>query len=127
MFALLVLFGCGDKGDTAEELEPVEAMSFTQIENEVLGLSCAFSSCHGAGAGALTLDGVSDYARLVDAPSSQIEGELLVIPGNAEGSYLIKKLRGEAGIIGDPMPPGTALDAEVLDGIAAWVDAGALQ
>ena len=127
MFSLIFLFGCGEKEDTAEDGGAVEPMSFTQIENEVLGLSCAFSSCHGAGAGALTLDGVNDYERLVDVPSSQIEGEILIIPGDAAGSYLMKKFRGEASIVGDPMPPGAALDADVLDGIAAWIDAGALQ
>ncbi len=127
MFALLVLVGCGEKADTAASADDAEAMSFVQIENEVLGLSCAFSSCHGAGAGELTLDGLNDYERLVDVPSAQMEGEILVIPGDSDGSYLMKKFRGEAGIVGDPMPPGTALDAEVLAGIAAWIDAGALQ
>ena len=52
MILVVLLGGCIESKDSGE---PVEPMSFSEIETEVLGLSCAFSSCHGAGAGGLTL------------------------------------------------------------------------
>ncbi len=41
---------------------------------------------------------------LVDAPAT-VEGEVLVRPFDSDGSYLIMKLEGAAGIEGDQMPP----------------------
>ncbi|MBM74615.1 MAG: hypothetical protein CMK59_04370 [Proteobacteria bacterium] len=122
MIAILLLGACGDKEDTGISVEP---MSFVEMEQDVLGMSCAFSSCHGAGAGGLTLAGEGDYERLVDVASTQLEGAILVVPGDSENSYLMTKLRGTSEI-GDSMPPGALLDDVVLAQIAAWIDAGAL-
>ena len=50
----LFFFACGDKSvDSASDLPPA---TFTEIENELLGVSCAFSTCHGGNAGGLMLD-----------------------------------------------------------------------
>lgn len=127
IFAFLFLFllvGCGEKEDTSHE--ELSVPSFTELETDVFGLSCAFSSCHGSGTAGLFLNGEDDFDRLVQAPSTIVEGEILVIPYDAEGSYLIKKMRGTDGISGDIMPPG-GMDAEVVQNIERWIDAGALQ
>ncbi len=116
-----LLVGCVDNKDSGVIVEP---MSFSQIETEVFGLSCAFSSCHGAGAAGLTLDGESDYERLVGVPSTQSEGMFLVVAGDADSSYLMQKLRGESEL-GDSMPPGALLDDVLLRQIAGWIDEGA--
>ena len=122
MILVVLLGGCTESKDSGELVEP---MSFSEIETEVLGLSCAFSSCHGAGAGGLTLDGERDYDRLVGVASTQVDGATLVVAGDSENSYLMTKLRGEAEV-GDSMPPGALLDGVLIQQIASWIDEGAL-
>lgn len=112
---MLLLLGCG-------------APTLAEVQAEVFTPSCTFSSCHGASAAAAGLDLTEDaaFAELVNVASADAPGETLVIPGDADESYLVKKLRGEAGIAGDPMPPGgTPLDADRLALVVDWIDAGA--
>lgn len=119
MFLLLTL-ACGEVEDSA-----TPTPTFTEIDEEMLVLSCGLgSTCHEGGAGGLELDGEGDYEALVDVDAS-VEGEILVIPGDSANSYLIKKLEGAEGIEGDPMPPPSGFDADKIQRIAAWIDAGA--
>ncbi len=100
--------------------------TFAEVQADVLNKSCAFSSCHGAaqGTGGLKLDGTdADYDRLVGVASST--GEPLVDPSHADGSYLVAKLEGADGIVGDVMPPGGALDDAALQLVRDWIDGGA--
>lgn len=53
-------------------------------------------------------------------------GNTLVIPGDPDNSYLVRKLEGGPDIAGDQMPPGGALDAERLQLVRDWIEAGAL-
>ncbi len=118
---LLLILACGETEDSA-----LETPTFTDIDGEILVLSCGLgSTCHQGGAGGLEIDGDGDYEALVDAASTGSEGATLVVPGDSAGSYLIQKLQGEAGIIGDPMPPPSGLDAGKIALVAAWIDAGA--
>ena len=49
-----------------------------------------------------------------------------VSPGNPEASYMILKLRGDPSITGERMPlGGPYLTQEQIEGIAAWIRAGA--
>ena len=73
----------------------------------------------------LTLDEDGAYAALVGVDSSAAAGEVLVNAGDSQGSYLIKKLEGAEGIVGDVMPPGVPLEAAVISRIASWIDDGA--
>lgn len=122
MLMLMTLLGCGDKdGDTADSAS-------SETWNEVIGTSCAFSSCHGGGAGDLTLsetDAAVNHAALVDAPSVDKDGAVLVVPGDVSGSYLMDKLNDADGIEGTLMPPGQPLDASRIAVIEAWIEAGA--
>jgi hypothetical protein len=100
--------------------------TFAEVQTAALATSCAFSSCHGAaqGTGGLKLDGTdADYERLVGVASST--GEPLVDPSHADGSYLVAKLEGAAGITGDAMPPGSPLDDAALQLVRDWIDGGA--
>lgn len=104
-----------------------EVPQFAAVQAEVLVPSCGFSSCHGSGTGGLLLSGTpDDVSALVDVESSGSPGEILVIPGDAESSYLIKKLEGRDGIVGDPMPPGSLLDPMSVQLVRDWIDGGAL-
>lgn len=120
VLAALVLAACAT--------EPAFEPTFTNVRTEVLAPSCAFSTCHGSGSGYLELDGVpEDFDALVDVDAFAAQGETLVVPGDADASYLVKKLRGDAGIVGDAMPPGgVELDAARLQLVIDWIDAGAL-
>ena len=120
MVLALVLTACN-----ASKEEENEAPTFTEIRDDILLPSCGFASCHGGGAGGLTLDEDGSHAALVDVPSLQAEGEILVVPGDAEGSYLITKLAGGPDLVDDIMPQGGSLPAEDIDLIRAWIDAGA--
>ena len=67
------------------------------------------------------------WAALVRRPSSQKAGETLVIPGDAASSYLVAKLEGRPGIVGQRMPrtAGPFLtDGQMLI-IRRWIERGA--
>lgn len=114
------LFGCNGGKDTGAEEADFEAVElvFTQ--------SCAFSGCHGGGAGGLTLTGDGDHGTLVDVASAD-GAATLVIPGDADNSYLIQKMEGSSGITGDVMPPTGALDQATIDLVREWIDSGAAE
>ena len=118
----LFFFACGDKTeDSASDLPPA---TFTEIENELLGLSCAFSTCHGGNAGGLLLDGTNDYDRLVGVETVNGNG-IYVIPGDADASYLVHKVDGRPGIIGEQMPNSEGISAEQMRMLRSWIDNGA--
>jgi hypothetical protein len=110
----------------AAEPEPV---TFSVVQSDVFTASCAFSSCHGSGGGGaadLDLSEGMAYAELVDVAAVDAPDEILVIPGDSASSYLVKKSAGDASIIGDPMPAPSGLEAERLQLLKDWIDAGAL-
>lgn len=86
---------------------------------------CTASGCHGTGEGGLTMTNASTtYGNLVDV-ASPISGEIRVIPGNAQDSYLVKKLEGRAAF-GAQMPlGGSPLDNIDLTNVRNWIGQGA--
>ncbi len=118
---LILLIGCG-------EVDADDASTFTEIRDDVLIPSCGFGACHDGGSGGLTLsedDVGAIYDALVDAPSSVLPDETLVIPGDPDNSYLVKKLEGAVDIDGDPMPPPYGIEDARVEDIRAWILAGA--
>ncbi|GAB4180326.1 MAG: hypothetical protein Kow00108_16600 [Calditrichia bacterium] len=124
--ALFILVtGCSDStSSNGDKMEVLPKLS--SIQQEVFNTSCAFSSCHG-GAVYPTLVTGQSYGSLVQGQSQGKPGEIFVIPGNSNDSYLIKKLKGFSGTIsGEQMPKGSApLSNAVIDSIAKWIDLGA--
>lgn len=120
---LILVVGCADK-DTDDS---AAAVPFSQVDAELLVPSCGFSGCHGSGTGGLELDGEGDHAALVNVPSVGAPEQVLVVPGDADASYLVLKLEGRAGIVGEVMPPSGSLDAERIGQVRAWIDGGALE
>ena len=94
---------------------------------EVFNARC--TTCHsGANApqGLQLSEGVS-FDALVGVPSTQQEDVLLVNPGNADESYLVQKIRGDAGITGARMPfGGPVLSDSQISTVVDWVNDGAL-
>ncbi|MBK35848.1 MAG: hypothetical protein CME26_10005 [Gemmatimonadetes bacterium] len=98
----------------------------------VFDRSCAFVGCHAAsdqfppGEG-LVLTADRSWGSLVGISSGQISGRVRVAPGLPDSSYLVQKLQGPEGIIGDPMPQGGLfLAGSDLALIELWVEQGAL-
>lgn len=120
---LSLLLACDGKSTDTAPLDP----TFSNVQDAVFTPSCAFSSCHGAGAGAggLDLNAGSSYDALVDVASTGAPDQTLVIPGDPDGSYLMLKLDGDPSITGDEMPPGASLESERLELVRAWIAAGA--
>lgn len=111
----------GKGGDTGSQA------TLTEVQAKVFSPSCGLSSvCHASpGGGNLILEEGKSYAELVGVPSDGT-GDILVIEGDSANSYLMAKLNGDAGIAGFPMPQGGGLDPSMVQLVADWIDAGAL-
>lgn len=104
---------------------PGAPATYTDVKAKVF-VSCAFSTCHkGASpAGGLSLEGDA-RAQLVDKAASGVPGRKRVVPGDPGASYLMDKLTLTKPAVGDPMPPGGALEAERIEMVRSWIAAGA--
>lgn len=105
--------------------------SLDSIQANVFGPTCAVAGCHSGPAGGSLPQGMdlssadASFASLVGVSSVQNPALLRVSAGDADGSYLVQKLEGTAGI-GQRMPAGGApLDQATIDVIRAWIDSGA--
>lgn len=66
------------------------------------------------------------FQFLVGTPSSGKPGEVRVIPGDPDNSYIIKKLEGAPGIVGTRMPRGNVvLEPGQILVIRRWIQLGA--
>jgi hypothetical protein len=105
------------------------ALAFSQIQAQILTPTCAKAGCHASSAAqaGLVLEAGQAYGNLVGRSSTQRSGFARVQPGDPEASYLILKLRGDPSITGQRMPQDGPpfLMPEQIDGIAAWIRAGA--
>ena len=137
----LALLGCSGDGTTlgpdgapAMDAAPPDttigtsgAPTMAQLSREIFTPNCAFSGCHGGASPSAGMSLAADrIAGQIIGVISPTSGMKRIDPGNPEGSYLLKKLRGDAGISGDQMPLGAApLSAAQLDLVRAWIAAGA--
>lgn len=131
---ILLLTACGTVKTPTEPLSEtpggVTAFTFSQIQSEIFTPVCAKSGCHAGSTGGqegLILDAGVSYGLLVGHRASENSTLNRVEPGNPERSYLILKLRGDPSITGDRMPQDGPpyLRPEQIEGIAAWIRAGA--
>ncbi len=114
---------------------PTGPATLSTIQIDIFRLGCSLSGCHdsspspAAGINLTTVD--LAHASLVNRPSTQGTGLVMVTPGFPEDSYLINKLRGThlaVGGIGDRMPQYAAvLDEGEIVRIEEWITAGALK
>ena len=104
------------------------ASTFSGIASGILVPRCASAACHAAGATPPQLDAAGAYGALVGVQSGQSSLQF-VKPYDPEGSYLVHKLRGDAGSVGGSvatlMPPDGALSPADLAAIEAWITNGA--
>ena len=125
----VLVAACGEGGVT-EPVPQREVLTNPSFANDINSIfqqrGCASGSCHGSGAGTLTLtaNAVENYDRLVGVQAAA-EPFQLVAAGDAENSYLVIKIEGRQ-TQGAQMPRG----ANPLDGIDQanirnWIDNGA--
>jgi hypothetical protein len=119
-----------DVAGPTPNLEP----TFSSIQQEIFNTtdssgrqSCI--SCHVAGGPAaflLLTEGVS-YNNLVNRTSGAKPGAIRVIPGDPDNSYLVQKLEGAPGIVGQRMPrtSGPFLTSGQVSIIRRWIELGA--
>lgn len=130
-FTTVVAAGCGGggggDGPTAPPIPSGPPTTLSQIQSQVFTPSCARVGCHtGSGQAGLILSTGAARGNLVNVPSSQQPALSRVVPGNAEASYLVRKIRGDASITGARMPISAApLTQSQIDGIIQWINDGA--
>lgn len=107
------------------------AATFASIEESVLVPRCASAACHGGNPPAAFpgLEAGTAYGAIFQVASQQASGVNLVEPFAPEESYLLLKLRGDAGTAGGiatVMPLADApLQPAELAAIEAWIANGA--
>ena len=128
------------KGDVPGALTTSSATSALRIEQQVLGSSCTFSSCHIAGgsgaiASGLFLNGAGALSAMINKTPSNAAavaaGFKLVRPGKADSSLLYLKLlfdttMNHSGLYGGAMPlGGPSLSLGQIEYVRRWIAAGA--
>ena len=114
------------------DLEP----TFSSIQRDIFTSGdtagrVACISCHNAlgasEAANLNLTGASAYGALVNAPSRDNPSAIRVVPGDPDASYLIQKIEGAPGIVGERMPRtgGPFLTPGQIAVIRRWIELGA--
>ena len=126
-FTLLML-ACGGSAtdDTSDPPGSVDP-TFARVYQEIIQPGCG---CHLSGAGGLSMpDAAAAHAALVEQPATAAgpcAGGTRVVSGDAKSSVLYRKLSGED-LCGASMPMGgTAISAEKLALVEAWIGAGAV-
>ncbi len=125
-----------DEGGSDGETEvPTEAPTFSTLQTSIFDTDCI--ACHSTEypAGSLNLEADVSYAHLINiAMRIDPDNSILVVPNNADNSFLVHKLTGEhlgkpsdSGYRGAQMPlGGPYLDDATINSIRAWINAGAL-
>jgi len=136
--APLALSGCGaGSGEGLDQngqplVSPPGALvpTLASIQDNVFTVTCAVSSCH-SGAGApygLQLDRGFSAGKLISVPSGQDPNLIRVVPFDPDASFLIQKLQGADGLLGERMPAGgrAPLTTATINVIRQWIQDGAL-
>ena len=124
-----VQIGCGGSTTAPSSVSSTPSnltTGLTAIQSQIFTPKCA--GCHGNAVqqAGLNLASGSTFSSLVNVKSSQTT-MTLVVPGNPNDSYLIHKLEGRAGIVGERMPKGGPfLTTDEVATITDWITAGAL-
>jgi len=100
----------------------------TDVWEGIIQNSCAVSSCHGNGAvsGGMNLDRDNMLQNTVNVVSSQDSSRFRINPGNAEESYLYRKIDPNLSHSGAAMPRNApSLSSAELEIIRTWINEGA--
>jgi len=123
----VALAACGTrKSPTEPDDGPDPTATFTRVQAEIFTPSCALSGCHAGPNPQLGMDLAAgrSYSNIVNVRAVE-STRLRIAPGDAEASYLVSKVRGDATITGSRMPPGGALPPDQVQLLVDWVRRGA--
>ena len=133
---VLMTAGCDESlkefAGPTPNLEP----TFSSIQRDIFSATdaagrVACTGCHTnvgrTPASGLNLGDASTYAALVNRPSVGKPSAVRIIPGDPDNSYLIQKIEGAAGIVGERMPrtAGPFLTDNQIFIIRRWIELGA--
>jgi uncharacterized protein (TIGR03118 family) len=120
--------GAGNVATATLAVTASNAPTLATLQSTIFGPKC--SGCHtGVGAvlpGSMNLSNASaTFASLVNVTSGEVSTLKRVTPGDPNNSYVIQKLEGTASV-GARMPAGGPfLDQATINGVRAWIQAGA--
>jgi hypothetical protein len=129
MSLLLGAAACHNDGPMAAgpSTPPDPTATFSRVQREVFTPSCALAGCHGGPSPkvGLILEAGRSYGSLVGVVSAETS-LLRVMAGLPNDSYLVVKLRADASIVGDRMPPASpAIPSSQLQLVVDWIRRGA--
>jgi len=142
LIVLLVAFAslaaaCDEKLSDLAGPSPNLQPTFSSVQHEIFEARdasgrAACTECHtDAGgrtpSGGLNLRHEVAYASLVSVASRGKTGAVRVIPGDADSSYIVQKLEGRPGIVGERMPRtgGPYLTEGQMTILKRWIATGA--
>ncbi len=133
--AAVLVTGCDESLSRLAGPTPELTPTFSSIQRDIFEARdasgrAACTECHNATLSrfnGLDLSTGVAYANLVDVASRGKPGAIRVVPGDPENSYLIHKLEGRDGIVGERMPrtSGPFLTAGQMAIIRRWIAQGA--
>lgn len=127
---------CDEKLSDVAGPTPNLTVSFSSIQHEIFEQTdaagrAACTQCHTSNgrtpASNLNLISGAAYSQIVNRASTAKAGAVLVIPGDPDNSYLVQKLEGASGIVGQRMPRtgGPYLTPGQMMVIRRWIQEGA--
>ena len=118
--------GCDSPTGPTVETAPPSGLqpTLSSIQREIFNPSCVEHHGDHAFEGDLDLRDGQSYSQLVNHPAFQVPLDR-VEPNDPQNSYLMLKLEGTTGIVGDRMPPSAPLSSAQIDVIRQWINAGA--
>lgn len=115
-------------GGSCDDLSTIAATPnvdyVTQIQ-PIWNAQCAGCHAVGGGSAGLVLGGTSSWLNLINVPSTQVGGLMLVQPGNAGQSYLFEKINCDVPQVGVRMRPGSAMSLAQQALVRDWINQGA--
>ncbi len=128
LFSSLFLVGCPGGLNNCEDFNACgggTGGSPGQTVEAIFQVNCGNAVCHDSDQPAAGLDLVSPDVASRTVGRSSTDGncgaDIIVIAGDPDESYMLKKILNEPGICGGQMPIGTLLDAEETDVIRNWI------
>jgi hypothetical protein len=128
---------CDEKLSDLAGPSPNLQPTFSSVQHEIFEARdesgrAACTECHTdvgsrTPSGGLNLRHELAYASLVSIASRGKTGAVRVIPGDADNSYIVQKLEGRPGIVGERMPRtgGPYLTEGQMTILKRWIETGA--
>jgi hypothetical protein len=124
--------GGGGGPKCTPQVDPAAAPTYAANIQPLYDKACAVAGCHVGVPPAqfLDLSAGKSYKQTINRKSTEIRSFVLVKPGDADVSYLFKKIRGDPDISGVLMPQGcpgaplrgaACLNNDEIDAIRTWI------